>query len=113
VIVDCAHYRDGHRQLEGPLELDAATEIIGQTDQHGFVWIGLFAPDADGLGETERRFGRHDLAVEDAQAFHLRPKVEQFEEGDTLFAVIRTARYVDDREAVDFGEVAIFCHPGF
>jgi hypothetical protein len=26
----------------------------------------------------------HDLAVEDAQAFHLRPKMEQFEEGDIL-----------------------------
>ena len=113
MIVDCAHYRDGHRQLEGPLDLDAATEIIGQTDQHGFVWIGLFEPDAEELGEVQRRFGLHDLAVEDAQAFHLRPKVEQFEEGDTLFAVIRTARYVDDREEVDFGEVAIFLSSRF
>ena len=61
----------------------------------------------------QRRFGLHDLAVEDARAFHLRPKVEQFEEGDILFAVIRTARYVDEREEVDFGEVAIFVSSRF
>ncbi len=113
MIVDCAHYRDGRRQLEASLDLDAATEIIRQTDERGFVWIGLFEPDADELGEVQRRFGLHDLAVEDAQAFHLRPKVEQFDEGDTLFAVIRTARYDDDREEVDFGEVAVFLSSRF
>ena len=57
-------------------------------------------------------FGLHDLAVEDAQSFHLRPKVEAYEGGIT-FVVLRTARYVDEREEVEFGEVSIFVGPGF
>ena len=40
-------------------------------------------------------FGLHELAVEDAQSFHLRPKVEQYEDG-VCFVVLRTARYDDD-----------------
>ena len=40
-------------------------------------------------------FGLHELAVEDAQSFHLRPKVEAYEGGIT-FVVLRTARYVDE-----------------
>ena len=57
-------------------------------------------------------FGLHELAVEDAQSFHLRPKVEAYEGGIT-FVVLRTARYVDEREEVEFGEVSIFVGPGF
>ena len=57
-------------------------------------------------------FGLHELAVEDAQSFHLRPKVETYEGGVT-FVVLRTARYVDEREEVEFGEVSIFIGPGF
>ena len=52
-------------------------------------------------------FGLHELAVEDAQSFHLRPKVEQYDEGVT-FVILRTARYVEETEEVDFGEVAVF-----
>ncbi len=50
--------------------------------------------------------------MEDAQSFHLRPKVETYEGGVT-FVVLRTARYVDEREEVEFGEVSIFVGPGF
>jgi magnesium transporter len=113
MIVDCAHYRDGRRQREGPMDLDLAAEVCRREDERGFVWMGLFEPDAAELAEVQQCFGLHDLAVEDAQAFHLRPKVEQFDEGDVLFAVIRTARYVDEREEVEFGEVSIFLSPRF
>jgi magnesium transporter len=68
----------------------------------------LFEPDPDELADVQDRFGLHDLAVEDAQTFHLRPKVEQYEEGHILFAVIRTASYFDEKEDVEFGEVSIF-----
>jgi magnesium transporter len=108
VIVDCAHYRDGRRQHEGQMDLDRAAEVCQQAGDGGFVWIGLFEPDAAELAEVQDRFGLHDLAVEDAQTFHLRPKVEQYDEADIFFAVLRTARYVEEREEVEFGEVAIF-----
>ncbi len=106
MIVDCAYYRDGQRQHEGPMELGRAAEIA--MDDEGFVWLGLFEPDEAELGDVQERFGLHELAVEDAQSFHLRPKIERYEGGGVFFAVLRTARYVEDREEVEFGEVSVF-----
>jgi magnesium transporter len=95
------------RQHEGPMELDRAAEICTAGDD-GFIWMGLFEPGPEELSLVQDRFGLHDLAVEDAQTFHLRPKVEQYDEGDIYFVVLRTARYVEDKEEVEFGEVSIF-----
>lgn len=111
MIVDCAHYLDGRRQHEGQMELDVAAEIC--REDNGFVWLGLFEPDEAELAKVQERFGLHDLAVEDAQSFHLRPKIEQYANGGIVFAVFRTARYVEDREEVDFGEVSVFISPHF
>ena len=112
MIVDCAYYREGKRQHEGPIELERAAEICTE-DAKGFVWLGLFEPSAEELGEVQDRFGLHDLAVEDAQTFHLRPKIEQYDDGEVLFAVLRTARYAEDREEVEFGEVSVFMSANF
>lgn len=108
MIVDCAHYCDGLRQGAERLDLRAAAQIYRQDDEPGFVWIALLEPDPAELAEIQALFGLHDLAVEDAQAYHLRPKVEQYDDGNVLFAVIRTAHYLDDLEDVEFGEVSIF-----
>jgi magnesium transporter len=56
-------------------------------------------------------FGLHELAVEDAIVAHQRPKLERYD--DTLFAVLRAARYLDDVEEVDFGEIHLFVGPSF
>ncbi len=106
MIVDCALYRDGRRQNAAPMALDEAAEICAEGE--GFVWLGLFEPDEAELAGVQERFGLHDLAVEDAQSFHLRPKIERYDEGQILFAVFRTARYVEEREEVDMGEVSVF-----
>ena len=75
------------------------------------AWIGLYRPDAAQIGDLASEFGLHELAVEDAVTAHQRPKLERY--GDTLFAVLRTARYVDYDEEVDFGEVHVFVGPDF
>jgi magnesium transporter len=113
VIVDCAHYRNGHRQQAGPMEIEQAAELAGREDEDGFIWIGLFEPSEDELTAVQRQFGLSELAVEDAQSFHLRPKIEQYDEGAVLFAVLRTAAYVDEREEVQFGEVSVFLSARF
>jgi magnesium transporter len=46
------------------------------------------------------------LAVEDAVKAHQRPKLERY--GETLFVVLRPARYLDESEAVEFGEIHVF-----
>jgi magnesium transporter len=110
MIVDCAHYRDGRRQHEGPMRPEDAAAICGRDP--GFVWLGMVEPSPDELASMQDAFGLHELAVEDAQSFHLRPKVEQYDEG-IAFVVLRTARYLPEREEVEFGEISIFLGAGF
>jgi magnesium transporter len=110
MIVDCAHYRDGRRQHEGPMRPEEAAAICGRDP--GFVWLGMVDPSPDELESMQDVFGLHELAVEDAQSFHLRPKVEQYDEG-IAFVVLRTARYLPEREEVEFGEISIFLGASF
>jgi magnesium transporter len=49
--------------------------------------------------------------VEDAIVAHQRPKLERY--GDTLFVVLRAARYLDDSEEVEFGELHVFIGQNF
>ena len=56
-------------------------------------------------------FELHELAVEDAISAHQRPKLERY--GDTLFVVLLPARYLDDVEKVEFGELHVFVGPNF
>ena len=113
MIVDCAHYCHGRRLHSEPLSLDRASEIIGDESVEGFVWIGVVDPGDQELSDLQHRFGLNELAVEDAQSFHLRPKIELYEEADVLFAVVRSAQYNDEHEQVTFGEVSIFLAPRF
>jgi magnesium transporter len=113
VIVDCAHYRDGQRQQDYAMDIQGAAEISRREDEQGFVWVGLHEPSEDELAAVQHEFGLNELAVEDAQSFHLRPKIEQYDEAEILFAVLRTAAYVDEREEVEFGEVSIFLSKRF
>ncbi|MGW4163283.1 CorA family divalent cation transporter [Streptomyces sp. NPDC004788] len=109
MIVDCAHYRDGRRQQQGPMPLEQAAAC---REEGGFVWLGLFEPGEPEMSEVRRSFGLHELAVEDAQTFHLRPKAERYEDGTELI-VLRTARYDDDREEIDTGEISVFLAQNF
>jgi magnesium transporter len=109
MIIDCAHYRDGRRQEEGPVSLEDAA---ARTEQGGFVWLGLFEPEPEELDEVRAAFNLHELAVEDAQIEHMRPKVELYG-GDVRLVILRTARYDDDREEVDFGFISVFLAPTF
>ena len=104
MIVDCAHYLDGSRQSDRPIPLD---EAAMQCLQGGFVWLGMFEPSGEELDQVRESFGLHELAVEDAKTFHLRPKVEEYETGVQL-VILRTARYNHDQDEVDFGEISIF-----
>ena len=105
MIVDCAHYRDGARQHEGPKELAEAARCAGDGEGE-FVWVGLHEPTGEEMEQAARLFGLHELAVEDASRAHQRPKMEDY--GDSYFIVLKTARYHDETEEVHFGEIDIF-----
>ena len=105
MIVDCAHYSDGRRQDDGPIGIDEAAGRCGN-GKGGFAWVGLKEPSAEELGHVGEAFGLHELALEDAMHAHQRPKLEDY--GDSLFIVLRTARYDDAKEEVEFGEIHLF-----
>jgi magnesium transporter len=109
VIVDCAVYEGGLRR-EGVVALEEATEVAASTDD-GFVWIGVHEPDPHEFEALAREFKLHPLAVEDAVVAHQRPKLEVY--GDSLFMVLKTARYVDPVEVVEIGEVMVFVGASF
>jgi magnesium transporter len=108
-VIDNAVYCDGHR-IYSPATL---TDTIDRLrDKSGcFAWIGLYRPAESQLLSLAEEFGLHELAVEDAIVAHQRPKMERY--GDTLFAVLRAARYLDATEEVSFGELHIFVGPDF
>ena len=109
MIVDCAYYLDGHRSDVGPMSLQEAGARSGEG---GFVWLGLFEPDEQELTQVRHIFGLHELAVEDAQNLHMRPKIETYDK-DVQLVILRTARYDDDAEEVEFGEISVFLSPTF
>jgi magnesium transporter len=108
VIVDCAIYKEGERRVG-----DASLEQAYRASRGGeaFVWIGLHEPSAEEFDSIKREFNLHELAVEDAINAHQRPKLEVYD--DTIFVVLKTARYVDPEEVVELGEILIFLGEGF
>ncbi|WP_327725176.1 magnesium and cobalt transport protein CorA [Streptomyces europaeiscabiei] len=108
-VVDAAVYRDG-RRVDAPASLaDIYDQLPGEPGT--MAWIGLYRPSPEQLWQAAEQFGLHELAVEDAIVAHQRPKLERY--GDTLFVVLRSARYLDEVEEVDFGEIHIFVGPEF
>ena len=109
MIVDCAYYLDGRRSDVGPMSLEEAAARCGQG---GFVWLGLFESDEAELTQVRHLFGLHELAVEDAQNLHMRPKIENYDK-DVQLVILRTARYDDAAEEIEFGEISVFLSPTF
>jgi len=109
VIVDCAQYHEGSRRQSGTLSIEDAAREAREGD--GFVWLGLHEPEDEELNRVGEAFGLHELALEDALVAHQRPKLEDY--GDGFFVVLKTARYDDEREEVDFGEINLFLGAGY
>ena len=108
MIVNNAVYVDGHKSVE-PKSLKETYELV--RDQEGLAWIGLYKPTEEEFASVAEEFGLHELAVEDAIQAHQRPKIERY--GDTLFVVLRPARYLDAPEEVEFSEVHVFVGENF
>ena len=107
-IIDNAVYVRGVRSSE-PHTLEQTFETL--TEHGGMAWIGLYRPTAAEMSAVAGEFGLHELAVEDAISAHQRPKLERY--GDNLFTVLRPARYVDESETVEFGELHVFTGKNF
>jgi magnesium transporter len=107
-LVDNAVYVDGRRSAD-PASLNETYELLRA--RRGMAWIGLYRPDMQEIRSVAKEFDLHPLAVEDAITAHQRAKLERY--GTTLFTVLRPARYRDDVEEVEFGELHIFTGEDF
>jgi len=108
-LVNNAIYHEGAR-IDTPLSLETTYAALDR-HPHSMAWIGLYRPSIEELTSLAGQFGLHELAVEDAIVAHQRPKLERY--GDTLFVVLRAARYLDDSEEVEFGELHVFIGQNF
>ncbi|MDP9438331.1 MAG: magnesium/cobalt transporter CorA [Actinomycetota bacterium] len=104
MIVDSAIYVDGRRASEPGGSLDETYQAC--RSQEGIAWIGLYRPTGEEFEAVAQEFELHPLSVEDALDAHQRPKLERY--GETLFVVLRPARYLDESETVEFGETHVF-----
>lgn len=107
-IIDNAVYVDGVRTAT-PQNLEQTFETLAE--HGGMAWIGLYRPTKGEMAAVAEEFGLHELAVEDAVSAHQRPKLERYDHN--LFTVLRPARYLDETETVEFGELHVFTGPNF
>jgi magnesium transporter len=105
MIVNCIAYRAG--KSLGDISIDAISEVLKEPDT--LVWLGVHEPDTALLRKVQEEFSLHDLAIEDAQHAHQRPKLEAY--GDSLFIVVETAQTQNDK--VSFGETHLFIGRNF
>ena len=104
-VIAAGAYVDGRRVAN--IAIDEASNWRSRPGH--VVWIGLLEPDRELLLRVQAQFHLHELAIEDAEHPHQRPKIEQY--GDGLFIVARTAQLIEDRIA--FGETHLFVGEGY
>ena len=105
MLVNCVAYERGQRLADIPIEA-----ISDHLSRPGcFVWVALKDPEQAELDAIQQEFGLHELAVEDAEHGHQRPKLEEY--GASLFVVLRMVEWPGDELLT--GEVAIFVGPQY
>lgn len=79
----------------------------------------IMRPTPESIAELASAWSLHPVLVEDLLHAGQRPKLERY--GDVLFLVVRSARYIDDAEEVEFSEfhllirddsLAVVCQDG-
>ncbi|MDQ8045291.1 MAG: magnesium and cobalt transport protein CorA [Solirubrobacteraceae bacterium] len=82
-------------------------EAVTHTDpEHAdFKLYSVPRPSKQQIDQIGRELGIDPRAVARAHAKHLRARADRF--GDTRFMIIRPARYIDESEEVQFGELQL------
>ena len=105
MIVNCVAYDRGQKLSDIPL-----SEVRSHLARRDcFVWVALKDPEPDELAALQAEFGLHELAIEDAQKGHQRPKIDEY--GSSLFIVLHLIEPAGDE--LQTGEVAIFVGPQY
>ena len=105
MLVNCVAYHRGQKLADIPL-----TEVRAHLERRDcFVWVALKDPEPAELEALQQEFNLHELAIEDAQKGHQRPKIDEY--GSSLFVVMHLIEPVG--ADLQTGEVAIFVGPQY
>ncbi|MFK3669371.1 magnesium and cobalt transport protein CorA [Leifsonia aquatica] len=97
--------------VAAPADASVADGLRFAEDGPGRMAMFLYpAPTAAQIDELADAWDLHPLLVEDLLHAHQRPKLDRY--GDVLFLVVRSARYIDESEEVDFSEFHMLVRPG-
>jgi magnesium transporter len=109
MIADNAIYVDGRRAAQ-PSSLQETYEALRQLDD-GVAWIDLHEPTQEEFESVARELELSPRVIEGAIKPQQRPKLVRY--GDSLFVVLKTARYLDEPEKVEFSEAHVLVGKDF
>jgi magnesium transporter len=110
MIADNTIYVDGRRAAEQPSSLQDTYEALRQLDD-GVAWIDLYKPTQEEFESVARELELPPRVVVDATKPQQRPKLVRY--GESLFVVLKTARYLDEPEQVEFSEAHVLVGKDF
>jgi magnesium transporter len=100
MLINCVAYQEGKKLCD--ISVEDISEYVKHPDC--FVWVALKDAEPAELAKMQEEFCLHELALEDAQAGHQRPKIEEY--GESLFAVMHVLEMRG--EEIHVGEVDVF-----
>jgi len=104
MIADNAIYVDGRRAAQQPSSLQETYEALRQLDD-AVAWIDLYKPTQEEFESVAQELELPPRVIEGAIKPQQRPKLVRY--GDSLFVVLKTARYLDEPEKVELSEVHV------
>ena len=110
MIAHNAIYVDGRRAAQQPSSLQETYEALRQLDD-GVAWIDLYKPTQEEFESVAQELELPPRVIEGAIKPQQRPKLVRY--GDSLFVVLKTARYLDEPEKVEFSEVHVLVGKDF
>jgi magnesium transporter len=110
MIADNTIYVDGRRAAQQPSSLQQTYEALRQLDD-GVAWIDLYKPTLQEFESLAQQLELPPRVMEDAIKPQQRPKLVRY--SDSLFVVLKTARYLDEAEKVEFSEAHILVGKDF
>ena len=110
MIADNTIYVDGRRAARQPTSLQETYEALRQLD-NVVAWIDLYKPTQQEFESVAQELELPPWVIENAIKARQRPKLARY--GDSLFVVLKTARYLDEPEKVEFSEAHVLVGKDF
>ena len=86
----------------------ARTPLVSELTGPGLTWVNVVSPDLETAQMLAERFGWHPLDVEDIVSKRQRPKVDDYEDDQYLFAVLHFPVFDKAVQRLNAAELDVF-----